>query len=120
MEDIIPPQNNSPMLSTAVKLFILTHQRCRVCDGASYRTVLLQSHLSVFLLFAVHSKQLNLLSKNLRVFIRWEQKQFRHLLLTDSFGAEDESLTFRNIRHTLDNSLLYECAFVLFAKTLNH
>lgn len=111
MEGIIPPENNSPTLSlSALKLFILTHQRYRVYDGASYRTVLLQSRLSVFLVFCVVfffffscclQRTANTIQPAINKsqgFIRLEQKQFRHLLLMDSFGAEDERLTFTFIR----------------------
>lgn len=36
MEGIIPPENNSPSLSTAVKLVILAHQTWCVYDAASF------------------------------------------------------------------------------------
>lgn len=54
-----------------------------------------------FLFFLQHTANtIQLAINKSQGFIRWEQKQFWLLLLTDSFGVDDEHLviTFRNGR----------------------
>lgn len=109
-----PAREQQPHAVSCGETFHCDTSEVCVCDRASYRSVLLQSRLSLFLVFGgfdssiffcclrftANTIELAIISKS-QGFIRWEQKQFRNLLLMDSF--EDKRLTFRNIRHTLDN-----------------
>lgn len=87
----------------------LRQTRGAVCAmAASYRTlqsrpagVLLFRAVGFFSFLLQHTTNtIQLAINKSQGFIRWEQKQFRLLLLTDSFGVDEERLaiTFRNGR----------------------